>query len=142
MAAASLLEVSTLKPNALWLRNRSNPITALKTCYNKIKSCCNLNVRRKERGITLEVTFEQCLELYHKQNGKCAISGRVLVGNAGHVDKISIDRIDSTLSYNIDNIQLVTVQVNRGKMDFLEEDFIAMCAAVTEFQKKLKGSKG
>jgi hypothetical protein len=142
MAASSLLEVSTLKPNALWLRNRADPITALKTCYNKIKSCCNLNVRRKERGITLEVTFEQCLELYHKQNGKCAISGRVLVGNAGHVDKISIDRIDSTLSYSIDNIQLVTVQVNRGKMDFLEEDFIAMCASVTELQNKLKGAKG
>jgi hypothetical protein len=99
-------------------------------------------VRRKERGITLEVTFEQCLELYYKQEGKCAISGRVLVGNAGHVDKISIDRVDSTLSYNIGNIQLVTVQVNRGKMDFQEEDFIAMCAAVTEFQKKLKGAKG
>jgi hypothetical protein len=139
MAASSLLEVSELNSNALWLRNRTNPITALKTCYNKIKSCCNLNVRRKERGITLEVTFEQCLELYHNQNGRCAISGRVLVGNAGHVDKISIDRIDSKLPYRIDNIQLVTVQINRGKSDFQPEDFIAMCASVTKFQKKVKG---
>ena len=141
MAASSLLEVSTLTPNALWLRNRSNPITALKTCYNKIKSCSNLNVRRKERGITLDVTFEQCLNLYYKQDGKCAISGRVLVGNAGHVDKISIDRIDSNLSYSIGNIQIVTVQVNRGKLDFQEEDFIAMCEAVTKFQLKLKVAK-
>jgi hypothetical protein len=29
------------------------------------------------------------LELYHKQNGKCAISGRVLVGNAGHVNQLT-----------------------------------------------------
>jgi|APCry1669188970_1035186.scaffolds.fasta_scaffold24152_1 CRISPR/Cas system Type II protein with McrA/HNH and RuvC-like nuclease domain len=142
MAASSLLEVSTLTANALWLRNRSNPITSLKTTYNKIKSSCSLNVRRIERGITMDATFDQCLELYHKQNGKCAISGRVLVGNAGHVDKISIDRIDSNLPYSIENIQLVTAQVNRGKMDFQNEDFISMCASVTKFQQKLKKNNG
>jgi hypothetical protein len=142
MAASSLLEVSTLTANALWLRNRSNPITSLKTTYNKIKSSCSLNVRRIERGITMDVTFDQCLELYHKQNGKCAISGRVLVGNAGHVDKISIDRIDSNLPYSIENIQLVTAQVNRGKMDFQNEDFISMCVSVIKFQQKLKKNNG
>ena len=90
----------------------------------------------------MDATFEQCVELYHKQEGKCAISGRVLVGNAGHVDKISIDRIDSNLPYSIDNIQLVTAQVNKGKMDYQNEDFINMCASVTKFQQKLKKNNG
>lgn len=137
MAKSSLLDKTKLTANALWLRNRADPITALRTCYNKVRSCCNLNESRKARGITLEVTFEQCLEIYHKQNGQCAISGRVLVGNAGNLDKISIDRIDSTLPYSISNIQIVTVQVNWGKMDTSAADFIALCASVTAHQKSL-----
>jgi len=43
----------------------------------------------------------------------------------------SLDRIDSTKNYTIDNIQWVHKDVNKMKMDFSQEYFIEMCRLVT-----------
>jgi hypothetical protein len=45
----------------------------------------------------------------------------------------SLDRKDSFKGYTVDNVQLVCDMYNRGKSQNTDEDFIAFCKAVAEF---------
>lgn len=62
---------------------------------------------------TGNITIEQVYEMYLKQNKKCALSGL----NIGFLDSgksgstCSIDRIDSSKEYVLDNIQLVHLKM-------------------------------
>ena len=75
-------------------------------------------------------------ELYKKQNGKCAYTGKQLTairyavrGNQHIINKwnVSIDRIDSNKGYTKDNIQLVCAIVNRMKTDLSDTEFLTLC---------------
>lgn len=131
MASASLLRLDALTSySASYSRTKQKVGGALRAGYSKIRYTCNNTPTRIARGITLDVTVEQIEKLLVKQGGKCALSGVVMTGLSGCLDKVSIDRKDSTKSYTLKNIQLVTQQVNKGKMDFSDEDFIRMCCNV------------
>nr|QBK92896.1 MAG: uncharacterized protein LCPAC403_00300 [Pithovirus LCPAC403] len=97
------------------------------------------------RSKTVNVTPGQLYDLYEKQGGRCALSGRRLTTNANtklrlktgrknrieeNYDNISIDRIDSLKDYTIDNIQLVCSCVNIMKMDMSQALFLEFCAAI------------
>jgi len=75
------------------------------------------------------------LDLYYKQDGKCALSGETLT-RIGLEDKginnynISIDRIDSTKGYTVDNIQLVGAIINIMKNDIEEKDFLLFVSSI------------
>lgn len=71
----------------------------------------------KVRGFTgYEITVEQLVDLWQRQEGRCAISGVVLThhndGTGTKDFNASIDRIDSTLGYVPGNVQLVAFRVN------------------------------
>jgi hypothetical protein len=75
----------------------------------------------KREQMDCELTGEFLLDLFGKQNGRCALSGRELVWGPGarEPDTLSIDRIDRAKGYTLANIRLVTCQVNmaRGILD-------------------------
>jgi len=55
----------------------------------------------------------------------------------GNVDtNISVDRIDSTLGYEEDNIQLVCRRVNMMKMDKDLDDLLGWCDAIKNFNPR------
>lgn len=93
----------------------------------------------KTRGIKVEVTKEDILNIYEKQKGICAITGRKLtsIKNAGegrnrNLNNISIDRIDPKRDYVIDNIQLVTKIANSIKWTNTMTEMCELACIVTE----------
>jgi uncharacterized C2H2 Zn-finger protein len=81
------------------------------------------DVRRKKQG-NPDVTLSQLLDLYNKQDGKCAISGIEMQlgdkrnGQHGNPYALSLDRIDSDKPYTIDNLQFLIDSVNTFKGQF------------------------
>lgn len=83
------------------------------------------------RGIDWELGPEDIWEIYEKQNYVCALSG-VDIGwdTVGQIHTASIDRIDSSKGYTIENVQLVHKDVNFMKQAFSQEHFISLCKKV------------
>nr|QBK93324.1 MAG: hypothetical protein LCPAC404_00280 [Pithovirus LCPAC404] len=87
----------------------------------------------KKRNILFLITEDDVMRLYHKQNGRCALSGRQMTHILNSVDNISVDRIDSMKSYTLDNIQLTCVYVNKMKWDLKQDMFIEFCEHVANY---------
>lgn len=122
--------------------------THLKTGSSKRCTKCNshqgihcriwtaLKSDAKKRKIPVEITIEDLWKLWLKQNGKCAISNVEITLPIHRDDKYtaSVDRIDSTQSYNINNIQWVHKIVNRIKYTLSLNDFISLSHSIASNQ--------
>jgi len=99
-----------------------------------IVTCSRMRCKRRGREHDLDTDY--LMELLGKQEGRCAISGRLMLASqAGnrrqtHKDTVSVDRIDSSRGYTKDNVQLVTVLCNTAKSSFSMQDFLEMCRDV------------
>ena len=94
------------------------------------------NMKQKggiSRGYRWELTIEDIWNIYEKQEGVCALSG-VPIGWAekGLTATASIDRIDSSEGYILENVQLVHKDINFMKQQFDQEYFVNMCKAVAD----------
>jgi len=104
--------------------------------------------RSKAIGREFTITFQHLLDLWHLQNGRCALTGIPLEHKVDygknpqqeqhrsgrskemrHPDNVSIDRIDNNLGYIPGNVRLVACSVNVALNNFGEEVFDAMCRA-------------
>lgn len=81
-----------------------------------------------QRGLCFEITIEDISEQYQRHGKKCALSGLPLLWG---VDA-SVDRIDSSIGYTKDNIQIVHKTINMMKRDIVQEDFIMFCKKIAE----------
>jgi hypothetical protein len=91
------------------------------------------------RGFDFLVSIENLWSLFLKQNKKCALSGQFLIlskGRRHEVGTASLDRIDSSKGYYIENIQWVHKDVNIMKGDFSQEYFIKLCHAIANNSRK------
>lgn len=98
------------------------------------------NIRRKasERGIDFSISIEDVDRLYKAQHGKCALSNQNIYFGTSNSQKdtnVSIDRIDSNKSYQVDNIQLVTKEVNFMKYSLTQETFLKNCICIAQNTK-------
>ena len=91
------------------------------------------------RSLKFDITIEQVWDLFLKQKGLCAISG-IKIGfgtNSRSGDKTaSIDRIDSSKGYNIDNIQWIHKDVNKMKNNMSEDMLFRWCELI--YKNKLQ----
>lgn len=100
----------------------------------------NLQKRGIDRGYCFEITIEQMWEQYIKQNKKCALTGiDIVIKQSTRTNVItdpiaSLDRIDSTKGYTVDNIQWVHKDVNLIKNHFSEETFFNYVKLIYEFK--------
>ena len=97
----------------------------------------NLSQNAVKRGLNVEITFNDLIELYHRQNGRCAITNLEMThqygtGGGKFSHNISVDRINSTRHYTRDNIHLVCSIVNQMKWDTPYDQFINMCLAIAD----------
>lgn len=81
------------------------------------------------------------LELYIKQDGKCALTGiemSYITGARKGViyNNASIDRIDSSLGYEKRNIQLVCTIINLMKHTLSQEELLFYCTQIIKTQNK------
>lgn len=93
--------------------------------------------QKRRTPIPVTVTKEDAWELFLKQDRKCALSGVSIEISGNHrTNTASIDRIDSSKGYELDNIQWVHKHVNFMKRTYSQEYFIQMCKNITEHSKK------
>lgn len=96
--------------------------------------------RRAEKGalsrnLSFNITKELVWETYEKQNKKCALTG-IDISFYHHKKKriyatASIDRINSKIGYEIDNIWILHKDVNIMKWDFDVNYFIDICRQIS-----------
>lgn len=94
----------------------------------------------KRRCLDSTLTLEDLWQLFLKQHGCCAISGipldfaTISECKAGRTNTASLDRIDSTKGYTLDNVQWVHKRVNEMKMSQSQEEFIQLCRLIVQHQ--------
>lgn len=110
-----------------------------KSKYQFLKTNISRAKSRKD-GKVNTLTPEYAWWVGHNQDWKCALSGVELEFTRGGYTwggkwcnpfSCTIDRIDSEKGYIENNIQLVTWQVNCAKRDIPNDEFIAICNAVS-----------
>lgn len=98
----------------------------------------NAKKRSKYKDLEFDLTLDDMLEIYEKQNGNCALSG-VKMTYFVNQDKVktnmSFDRIDSSKGYNKDNIQIVCYYANIMKNDLNLVDFYDWCDKILKNRK-------
>lgn len=90
----------------------------------------------KRRGIPFILSLSYLDNLFQKQNGKCALTGKLLsFENYGYKNyaNASLDRIDSSKGYIEGNVQWLDKDVNFMKQSLSQEKFIQLCTEVVEF---------
>jgi hypothetical protein len=92
----------------------------------------------KNRNHKIKITIEDAWNQFLKQNRKCALTGEELSFDYTKSIKnctASLDRIDSTKDYTLDNIQWVHKIINIMKHCYNQDNFISWCNKVTEHNK-------
>jgi len=77
-------------------------------------NCVNGRIYLRKKPI-LEVDYNYIINLYYKQNKKCAISNIQMTHKYNNLSSISIDRINSNIGYVDGNVQLVCKFINLAK---------------------------
>lgn len=85
----------------------------------------------RKQEFSLEI--KDIVDCWTKQDKICAYSGIEMTLEAGKLNTVSIERIDSNIGYTKDNTILVCQAINRMKSDFNYEDFYFLCKSVAEF---------
>ncbi len=101
---------------------------------------CERAAKRKDRDFNITIDYLE--QLWKKQDGKCPFTGKELIIKKSARDKmsrapdrLSIDRIDSSKGYVIDNIQLVSMMFNFAKSDWKDQDVLDFCQDVVNNQE-------
>lgn len=87
----------------------------------------------RTRNLTFNITLEQLWDIFIKQDRKCALSGIPLAFEANHgkiKGNASLDRIDPSKGYTIDNVQWVHSSINNMKWNMPQQGFLGLCFAV------------
>lgn len=89
----------------------------------------NARFRAKRDNLVFNIDYHFLLNLWHKQQGKCALSNDPMVvkigsGSGKATLSPSIDRIDPSEGYTRDNVQLLSVESNRHKSDKTNKEIL------------------
>lgn len=102
-------------------QNAKSPTHVLRAAIHNARMRANVTITR-----------DDLLELFNRQNGKCAISGVTMTWARGRKlgTSISLDRIDSEKDYSIGNVRLICDAVNcfRGRMS--DHEMLTMAKAI------------
>ena len=93
--------------------------------------------RAKKKGMKHTLTIEELFSLY---TDTCPVSGVTLLWERGHgkpqENSPSLDRIDSTKGYTLDNVWLISYRMNRIKNDATIEELRMILLACLEVTSK------
>lgn len=96
-----------------------------------------MNSRNVRKGLQTKISTEDLLQIWNRQGGRCAYSGRKMLVSSTYKtrrspDTLSVDRIDSRNGYSINNIVLCTWWANVAKYDLGASAFIERCREVIQ----------
>lgn len=107
-------------------KHRKTPRGAMRQRYQAAQK------RAKDLALPFSISVDFLMDLYNKQDGKCAISGRPLIFIGDFWDVLSIDRIIPELGYIVDNTQLVVNRVNMMKNNMSLTELYNLCKDIVE----------
>lgn len=112
----------------------------------RVRWLCARDRSKRSGKIEFSITFEDVVNLWKKQNGLCSLSGIKMtyeLQNGRTPTNVSIDKIDRTKGYTIDNIQLVCMACNQIKSDLSEREMYEFCKEIVRHyeSKNNKGAK-
>ena len=131
------------KPRSSFHRNRwrkGGRMDSCKDCTSKrsrkyYRTKGNLKTRMrsiKTRDPESQVNQAYIEYLWNKQGGRCYYSGFQMTNDPNHKDTWSVNRVDSSKGYTIDNIVLCCRAVNMMKQDLDLPDFYRYIVAIYE----------
>lgn len=93
----------------------------------------NMHARAKRKDMKAGIGLEVLQQLAIRSNGHCEVSGiRFYLGDAKrHPFQPSVDRIDSSKGYEIENVRFVCLSVNMCMAQWGDEVFHTIAAATT-----------
>jgi hypothetical protein len=128
--------------------NASDLVNSRSICCNKCSqysghnelSLSFFNVIKKgaiSRGLEFNITIEAIYHLLEKQDFKCNLSGIDIKLHKRHYKNrkeqtASLDRIDSSKGYTLDNVQWLHRDINIMKNTHKQEYFIELCKKVAD----------
>lgn len=84
------------------------------------------------RNLSWEITIDDGVNLFESQNGKCALTGLILTCSGDFNDiTASLDRVDNSKGYTIDNIQFVHKDVNMMRGTLSLDRLIELCNLIS-----------
>lgn len=98
------------------------------------------------RNLAFDITIDQAWSRYMEQGGRCALSGIEITfakdtkAYWASQTTASLDRIDSSRPYVMDNIQWVHKDINKMKQNLPESRFIELCQLVSNHAVQSKPS--
>jgi hypothetical protein len=119
-------------------RGKNNPSF---TGYEEIggKLWSTIKRRARNRHVEFAIDIKDAWELFIKQNRNCALSGLPIVFGISSrrmsESTASLDRIDSSMGYLLDNVQWVHKTVNIMKNTLPNDFFVAMCQKIADHSK-------
>ena len=93
----------------------------------------------KARNLECTITVEELFNMYKKQEGRCFYTGEKLVLKISSSQSYkrenmdvfknyaTLDRLDSTKGYTIDNVVLSTLKCNMAKSSLSYDEFVKIC---------------
>ena len=93
----------------------------------------NARKSANKRNQEFELTIQDIVNCWNDQLGICAYSGRKMKLEAGHLETVSIERIDNKVGYTVKNTILVCQAINRMKSNFEFNEFFDLCKDVALF---------
>jgi|KBSMisStandDraft_5_1062788.scaffolds.fasta_scaffold218774_3 hypothetical protein len=84
------------------------------------------------------VTQAELVALWHRNGGKCSLSGIQMVWASGvpaRLNAMALDRIDRALGYTAENTRLICHGLNMFKGSWSDAEMLEMAAALLEHQK-------
>jgi len=96
------------------VRHKARRNTQARFIYQLVRNACKSTIERNEKGRKhkFTLTVPKIEVLIAKQDGKCAISGAVLVFKSYSDNQASVDRINDNLGYVDGNCRLVCLEFN------------------------------
>lgn len=98
--------------------------------------------RAKDKGLDFELDKKYMLQLYLKQEGKCALTGLLFEFNfnenfSKRPFSLSIDRINSKLGYTKNNVRFICSAVNSALSEYGDNVFDIICQARLQFKNSV-----
>jgi len=120
--------------------NNTNFDFYISRLYYGINDRVKNNKYKKVNVLNSNLTKDDLINLFKKQEGKCAISGIEMTYTTGKgtgiiPDNVSVDRIDSSKGYSKDNVQLVCSIVNIMKSNLPLNKLVYYCKQIINNNK-------
>lgn len=99
--------------------------------FTKLVYMCKRRATKHKLSFT--ITLKHLINLYENQQHLCTVTKReMILGEAKgrHPNKASVDRIDPSKGYTIDNVRLVCYWVNVAKSEWSDAVLLDWCQAI------------